>query len=98
MTVLFAWLKGFSISGGLIIAIGPQNLFVIKQSLQRRHLFLTALLCSVIDSLLIILGVMGFGQFVSAYPLIIDFTKYVAAIFLFFYGVLALKSALKKNR
>ena len=58
--------KGFSVSGGLIVAIGAQNALVIKQGLRRRHLFLTALLCSLIHAFLIILGVMGFGHVVSS--------------------------------
>jgi L-lysine exporter family protein LysE/ArgO len=92
--MLLTLLKGFGTSGSLIVAIGAQNAFVIRQGMLRRHLFMTALLCSVIDALLILLGVLGFGQLISAYPLSIELSKYFAIIFLFFYGVISLKSSL----
>lgn len=95
--MLLTLLKGFGTSGSLIVAIGAQNAFVIRQGVLRRHLFMTALVCSMIDALLILLGVLGFGQLISAYPLSITLSKYFAIIFLFFYGVLALKSSLKSK-
>lgn len=90
-------ITGFSASGSLIVAIGAQNAFVIRQGLLRQHLFLTALLCSLIDSLLIILGVVGFGQVVSNFPWFIDFTKYFAILFLFSYGLLSFKYACREE-
>ncbi len=93
--MLLTLLKGFGTSGSLIVAIGAQNAFVIRQGMLRRHLFMTALVCSMIDALLILLGVLGFGQLISAYPLSIQISKYFAIIFLFFYGVISLKSSLK---
>jgi L-lysine exporter family protein LysE/ArgO len=88
-------MKGLSASAGLIVAIGAQNAFVIRQGLSRRHLLLTALICSSIDALLILLGVLGFGQLISAYPLCIELSKYFAVIFLLFYGGISLRSALR---
>lgn len=95
--MLLTLLKGFGTSGSLIVAIGAQNAFVIQQGLQRRHLFLTALFCSVIDALLILLGVLGFGKLISAFPLTIVLSKYFAILFLFAYGFLSLKSCLKSK-
>lgn len=95
--MLIALIKGFSISAGFIIAIGAQNAFVIRQGLLRQHLLLTALLCSVIDAVLIILGVLGFGKILSSYPFFIVSAKYFAIAFLGFYGALALRSAFKKH-
>lgn len=92
-----ALLKGFASSASLIVAIGAQNAFVIRQGLLQNHLFLTAFLCSLIDAILIIVGVLGFGQMISAYPLLIEITKYFAIAFLFAYGVLSLKSAFKNT-
>lgn len=91
--MIVTFLKGFTTGAGLIVAIGAQNAFVMRQGLLRRHLFLTALLCASIDALLIILGVLGFGKILSAYPLSIQLAKYFAIVFLFFYGILSLKSA-----
>lgn len=93
-----ALLKGFASSASLIMAIGAQNAFVIRQGLRRNHLLLTAFLCSLIDALLIVVGVLGFGQMISAYPLLIEITKYFAIIFLFVYGAFSLKSAFKAKR
>lgn len=95
MDILFSLLKGFGTSGGLIIGIGAQNAFVIRQGLKQQHLLLTALICSIIDSILIMLGVIGFDQLISAYPIFVDVTKYFAVVFLFLYGTLTLKSAFK---
>lgn len=97
MNILLSLLKGFSASSGLIVAIGAQNAFVIRQGLRRQHLLLTALICSSIDAILIFFGVTGFGYYISEYPLFIDFTKYFAAVFLFCYGAASLRSAFKKN-
>ncbi len=90
-------LKGFASSASLIVAIGAQNAFVIRQGLLQNHLFLTALLCSLIDAILLTIGVLGFGQIISAYPLLIEITKYFAIAFLFVYGALSLKSAFTKK-
>lgn len=86
-------LTGFATGGSLIVAIGAQNAFVIKQGLLRRHLFLTAGLCSLIDATLIAFGVLGFGQIISDYPSIIELSKYFAVAFLLFYGAISLRSA-----
>lgn len=95
MNELYPLIKGFIASGCLIIAIGAQNAFVLKQSLRRHHILLTALICSFIDAGLIIFGVLGMGQIIAAYPGFIEFTKYFASIFLFIYGIIAFKSAFK---
>ncbi len=93
--MILTFVKGLSISGSLIVAIGAQNAFVIRQGMLRRHLFLTAIICSLIDALLILGGVLGFGKLLSAYPVSITLSKYFAIIFLFLYGVIALKSSWK---
>ena len=92
--MLMALIKGFAMSGSLIMAIGAQNAFVIRQGLTNKHLLLTALLCSVADALLILLGVFGFGTVIADFPLCMEGAKYCSIIFLAIYGVIALKSAL----
>ena len=91
--MIFTLIEGFSASGGLIIAIGAQNAFVLRQGLRGQHLFLTALLCSIIDATLILAGVIGFGYFLSNYPDLIVLSKYFAMTFLVAYGCVAMKSA-----
>lgn len=93
----FALLKGFVSSASLIVAIGAQNAFVIRQGLLQNHLLLTALICSLIDAVLITLGVLGFGQMITTYPLLIGITKFFAIVFLFIYGIASLKSVFKSK-
>ena len=90
--------KGFLMGASLIIAIGAQNAFVIKQGLSRTHLFLTAFLCAFLDACLIALGVLGFGEILDEFPITIMIAKYFAVIFLVIYGGFALRSAFKKER
>jgi ribosomal protein L37E len=59
-------LHGFLLYAGMVIAIGPQNLFVLRQGLGRRHIFFTALLCTAGDMLLIGVSVGGLGAALAA--------------------------------
>jgi len=81
----------------LIIAIGAQNAFLIKQGLLRNHVFLSALICCLADALLIGLGVAGFGTLIVKYDLLLDIAKYLGAAFLFWYGFRSFRSVLKKS-
>lgn len=94
ITTLF---KGFTIGGSLIVAIGAQNAFVIRQGLLRRQLLLTALMCSLIDSFLIVLGVLGFGQIISTHPFLMVLSKYFAVTFLILYGCHSLYRVYKRG-
>lgn len=87
--------KGFATSASLIMAIGAQNAFVIRQGLARNYLFLTAFMCSILDAFLISLGIVGFGELITIYPELMNITKYFAIAFLVVYGFLSLKSAFK---
>jgi L-lysine exporter family protein LysE/ArgO len=93
--MFLALLKGFTTGGSLIVAIGAQNAFVMQQGLLRRHLLLTAFLCSLLDALLICFGVLGFGQVITEYPFAVELSKYFAIIFLLFYGIFSFKSVFK---
>ena len=77
------FLTGFS----LILAIGPQNAFVLRQGLLRQHIFAVCLLYAVSDAILIIVGVIGFGAIVSIWPKLPMIMATGGAIFLFFYGL-----------
>ena len=91
------FLSGFSIGLSLILAIGAQNAFVLKQGLSRKHVFLVCLICALSDAILITLGVMGFGEIVLAYPWIELFSKYAGAFFLISYGLISLYSSAKNT-
>lgn len=97
MDLLFSLFKGFGASSGLIVAIGAQNAFVIRQGLTRQHLLLTALICSCLDAILISLGVIGMGKYINECGWFIEATKYFAALFLFGYGAISMRSAVKNT-
>ena len=80
--------------GGLIVAIGAQNAFVLRLGLVRQHVFTVCLLCAVSDALLIVLGIAGLGSLVQKSPMLLQVAKYGGALFLFAYGLLAFRRAL----
>jgi L-lysine exporter family protein LysE/ArgO len=59
--MLFAYLTGFALSFSLILAIGSQNAFVLRQAILRQHIGAIVLFCAVSDALLIMVGVAGYG-------------------------------------
>ncbi|NYE19298.1 LysE family transporter [Microbacterium immunditiarum] len=87
-------LAGFGLGLSLIVAIGAQNLFVLRQGLRREHVLVVAAICAASDSVLIALGVSGVGLVLLAVPWIIDVVRWAGALFLAGYGILALRRAL----
>jgi len=96
-TPIFPFLKGCGTGACLIIAIGAQNAFVLKQGIMKSHVFLVAILCSFIDAILIALGIGGLGKIITSTPYLINITKYGGAAFLFYYGFRSFYAALKSN-
>ena len=80
---------GFAASAGLIIAIGAQNAFVLRQGLQRRHVALVVAICMSGDIALILCGVAGIGALVLEWPALLDALRYGGAAFLAAYGLRA---------
>ncbi len=72
---------------GLIIAIGAQNAFVLRQGLLRRYVFTCALICTACDMVLIAGGVSGMGQLITSHPDLLVFAKWGGALFLTVYGL-----------
>ena len=87
-------LEGFALSIGLILALGPQNVFVMRQGLMRSHVFAVCLACSVFDALLITAGVLGVGSILAGIEGAEFMIAIGASIFLISYGVLRIKSAM----
>lgn len=92
-----AFFYGLGIGFSLILAIGAQNAFVLKQGLKQQHVFWVCLICALSDSILIYLGVTGFSKIVVDYPLIVTLAKYFGAAFLFLYGLRNFYSAIHNN-
>ncbi len=91
------FLTGMGTGGSLIIAIGAQNAYVLTKGIQRHHHLATALACSIIDAVLITAGVLGMGSLVESFPLLIPFVTGGGALFLFIYGIMSLRSALRPS-
>lgn len=86
---------GLGIGLSLIIAIGAQNAFVLRQGVRREHVFAVALVCAASDAVLILLGVAGVGVALHAAPWLIVIARWGGVAFLVTYAVLALRRALK---
>lgn len=87
-------LHGAMVSGSLIIAIGAQNLFVLKQGLMKNYIFWVSLICFICDFTLMTVGVLGVGSFISQSVLITRLLALFGAAFLFWYGFSSLRNAL----
>ena len=88
-------LAGFGTGLSLIVAIGAQNAFVLRQGIRREHVAAVALLCSVADAALILAGVTGIGTLVERAPVVLDVVRWAGAAFLLGYAVLALRRAVR---
>ncbi len=88
-----AAISGFLLGGGLIIAIGAQNAFVLRQGLARQFVFSICLFCALADSILIALGVAGVGTIIATSPSLLAVATIGGAIFLVIYGLLAFRRA-----
>lgn len=91
---LAAALKGFMLSAGLIMAIGAQNMFVLRQGLKREHVWPIVLFCAAADAMLIVAGVNGLGALLSAVPGLSMALSLGGAAFLIWYGYGALRRSM----
>ena len=99
MPTLFSiFFQGFISSLGLIVAIGAQNAFVLKQGLKKEYVFWVCLLCALSDSVLIGVGVFGFGPIISNHETGLRIAQIVGALFLFLYGLQHVYQAFKSHK
>ncbi|UWR34376.1 LysE/ArgO family amino acid transporter [Sulfitobacter sp. W027] len=84
--MLTSFLPGFALSLTLIMAIGAQNAFVLRQGLRREHVLAVVLVCATSDAILITAGVAGFGALAEAAPWFGPLMRYGGAAFLLWYG------------
>ncbi|MET4732727.1 L-lysine exporter family protein LysE/ArgO [Thalassospira sp. MBR-102] len=89
--MLLTFATGFGLGGGLIIAIGAQNAFVLGQGLRRNHPVMVAFVCALCDAILIAAGVAGLGTLVATYPILTKIAAWGGAAFLIWYGFAALR-------
>ena len=93
--MLASALAGFAASVVLIVAIGAQNAFVLRQGLRREHVVPVVLTCAISDLLLIAAGIAGLGAVVAARPAAVTIIRWVGAAFLIAYAGLAAKRAVR---
>ena len=96
--MLAAALSGFVTGLSLIVAIGAQNAFVLRQGLRRRHVLLVVAVCALSDLVLILAGVAGIGTIVERAPVVLVVVRWFGAAFLLGYGLLAARRALRTGR
>lgn len=95
MPVAPALLSGLLAGASLIIAIGAQNAFVLRQGIRREHVLAIVLVCAVSDIVLILLGVAGIGVLIEAAPVVLDIVRWAGAAFLVGYAIFAARRALR---
>ncbi|MGF0173989.1 LysE/ArgO family amino acid transporter [Streptomyces sp. Marseille-Q5077] len=86
---------GFGTGLSLIVAIGAQNAFVLRQGIRRDAVLAVVGICALSDALLITLGVAGVGAVVVAWPGVLTAVAWVGGAYLLGYGALAARRAVK---
>lgn len=81
----------------LIVAIGAQNAFVLRQGLTRRHIFAVVFICSLSDALLITLGTAGLGALIQSAPLLLEILRWLGVAYLSWFGISAIRKVVGKD-
>lgn len=92
MTVALA---GFLTGLSLIVAIGAQNAFVLRQGIRREHVGTVVAICALSDALLIVAGTLGIGVLVTAFPVVLVVLKWGGVAYLLWFAFSSFRSALK---
>jgi L-lysine exporter family protein LysE/ArgO len=91
------FLAGLAMGLSLIVAIGAQNAFVLRQGLRNEHVFAVCLTCATSDLVLILVGVTSFGKFAGWLPWVNPVMRYAGAAFLTWYGAKSLIAAVRST-
>ncbi|UYQ77623.1 LysE/ArgO family amino acid transporter [Glutamicibacter sp. JL.03c] len=86
---------GLTTGLSLIVAIGAQNAFVLRQGIRKEHVFITALVCCLSDAVLIFAGVNGMGVLVEQVPWLLIVARVGGFLFLASYAIFAFRRAIK---
>jgi L-lysine exporter family protein LysE/ArgO len=89
--------KGLVVMSSLIIAIGPQNAFVIRQSLSRDRAFQVSAICLFGDILMVTIGALGLGQFISSLPKLNIVVDVIASLYMFAFALRSARNALTRT-
>ena len=88
-------LAGFALGASLIIAIGAQNAWVLRQGIRREHVLAVVSICAAVDAALITVGVAGFGALIVRIPYALEIASALGAAFLAYMGARSFRSAMK---
>jgi L-lysine exporter family protein LysE/ArgO len=88
---------GFGLGLSLIVAIGAQNAFVLRQGIRSEHVLIVVALCALSDAVLILLGISGVGFVIERFPVALTVVRFAGAAFLLGYGALAARRALSPD-
>jgi L-lysine exporter family protein LysE/ArgO len=95
---VIALIPGFFTGLSLIVAIGAQNAFVIRQGLAKSYVFLVVAICAVIDALLIALGIAGLGALITATPWLLEFIRWFGVAYLTWFGLKSFRRAFSSQQ
>lgn len=95
--MLIVFLTGMATGLGLIVAIGAQNAFVLRQGLRGEHVLAVCLACALSDAILIVVGVTSFARIAALLPQLEPLMRWGGAAFLLFYAARSLRSALRST-
>jgi L-lysine exporter family protein LysE/ArgO len=93
---MIAVIPGFLTGLSLIIAIGAQNAFVIRQGLTKKYVLLTVFICAISDALLIALGASGLGALIKSNENVLEFVRWFGVIYLLWFAFKSARFAFKK--
>ena len=95
---MLALVPGFFTGLSLIVAIGAQNAFVIRQGLAKSYVLLVVLICAIADAALIALGIAGLGALITATPWLLEFIRWFGVAYLTWFGLKSFKRAFSKQQ
>lgn len=94
---MLAYVTGLFAGLSLIIAIGAQNAFVIRQGLTKKYVFLVTAICAISDVVLIIAGVAGLGAIIGSLPWLLEFIRWAGVAYLLWFAFKSVRAALKND-
>ena len=96
-TYVLAAVAGLLTGAGLIIAIGPQNVFILRQGVARAHVVPVVVVCAISDVVLIVAGVAGLGALVAAHPSVVTVAKILGGGYVIVLGLMAARRCLRSS-
>lgn len=94
---MFAFVSGLLTGLSLIIAIGAQNAFILRQALARNHVFMMAIIAALADALLILVGVLGLSVFIEGNRWLLEVIRWLGAGYLVWFAIKSFRASMKSE-